>query len=66
MRLALLVIGAILVVIASAILLANIGYSYTLVNAWLLWAIIGTIYGIGAVLVFYALLAPSAPKTAPK
>jgi Leu/Phe-tRNA-protein transferase len=59
MKIVWLVIGAILVIIASAILIATVGYSYSLINAWLIWAVIGTIYGIGAVMVFYGAFMPS-------
>lgn len=63
MRIIPLIIGAILVIIASAILIATVGYSYTLINAWLIWAVIGTIYGIGAVLVFYGIFMPAPLKS---
>lgn len=63
MRIISLVIGAILVIIASAILIATVGSSYTLINAWFIWAVIGTVYGIGAVLVFYGLFMPSAQRS---
>ncbi len=59
MKIIWLIIGAILVIIASALLIAAVGYSYSLINAWLIWAVIGTIYGIGAVLVFYGAFMPS-------
>jgi hypothetical protein len=65
MRTIWIIIGAILVIIASAMLIATVGYSYSLINAWFIWAVIGTIYGIGAVLVFYGVFMPSG-KMSPK
>ncbi|MDW5562063.1 MAG: hypothetical protein SA339_02465 [Methanomassiliicoccus sp.] len=61
-----LVIGAILVIIASAILIANVGYTYTLISGWFMLAIIGTLYGIGAMMIVGAFLMPSPPRTAVK
>jgi hypothetical protein len=53
-----------MVIIASAILIGTMGYDNTLINAWFVWAVIGTICGIGAVLVFYGAFMPAPLKSA--
>jgi hypothetical protein len=62
MKISWLIVGIILVLIATGLLIANFSETFTLASAWLFWAVVGTIYGIGAVLVFGAILMPSPVK----
>lgn len=54
--------GTILVLIACGLLIEYWDSGYTLFEAWIMWAILGTLYGIGAMLVLGAFLMPSPTK----
>jgi hypothetical protein len=57
-----LAIGIILVLIACGFLYVNWDSDYTLFSAWIMWAILGTLYGVGAMLILGAFLMPSKIK----